>query len=76
MIFFRLEDINGHNNKKTATLLSQFLFKQTRRIEKASNGFSKKKKKKASNEYLIFIIIIIIFRNNIYVICKNAYQTR
>ena len=65
MIFFRLEDINGHNNKKTATLLSQFLFKQTRRIEKASNGFSKKKKK-ASNEYLIFIIIII-FRNNIYV---------
>ena len=75
MIFFRLEDINGHNNKKTATLLSQFLFKQTRRIEKASNGFSKKKKKKARNEYLIFIIIII-FRNNIYVICKNAYQTR
>lgn len=33
------------NNKKTAILLSQFLFKQTRRIEKASNGFSKKKKK-------------------------------
>ena len=65
MIFFRLEDINGHNNKKTATLLSQFLFKQTRRIEKASNGFSKKKKK-ASNEYLVFIIIIF-FRNNIYV---------
>ena len=53
------------NNKKTAILLSQFLFKQTRRIEKASNGFSKKKKK-ASNEYLVFIIIIF-FRNNIYV---------
>ena len=37
------------NNKKTAILLSQFLFKQTRRIEKASNGFSKKKKRLVMN---------------------------